>query len=127
MFRLSINGRIMRAVLKYVSMFMAAALLAGCTRQERFPSTAFQEGIPTRVSIQYESEVSIVETRADSGPNYENRIDNLYLFVFNSSGDRQALLENEDGDLRTSKGLITPNDGLDQTDIGIGRIEFIWR
>ena len=104
---------------------MAAALLAGCTRQERFPSTAFQEGIPTRVSIQYESEVSIVETRADSGPNYENRIDNIYLFVFNSSGDRQALLENEDGDLRTSKGLITPNDGLYRTDIGIGRIEFI--
>lgn len=87
-----------------------------------------EEGVPTHVSLGYAAQESIVETRAEQTPEYENRIENIYLFVFNSAGQRQPLLENIDGTLRGNS-LFTFSDGLNPTgdnlSNGAGTLEFV--
>lgn len=103
--------------------------LTGCYDKIGFEVTRpIEEGVPTHVSLGYAAQESIVETRAEQTPEYENRIENIYLFVFNSAGQRQPLLENIDGTLRGNS-LFTFSDGLNPTgdnlSNGAGTLEFV--
>ena len=103
--------------------------LTGCYDKIGFEVTRpIEEGVPTHVSLGYAAQENIVETRAEQTPEYENRIENIYLFVFNSAGQRQTLLENIDGTLRGSS-LFTFNGGLNPTEgnlsKGAGTLEFV--
>lgn len=74
-----------------------------CYIDERPFQNPVQEGIPVRVSLSYSSSGNVVETRSALPPEYENRIENIYLFVFNSAGVRQPLLNSiESGEERSS-------------------------
>ena len=86
----------MKIIVKYLVSLTVAILLYGCYMDERLFNESFQEGVPTVVTLGYVSSESIVQTRAALEPEYENRIENIYLFVFNSSGERQELLANLD-------------------------------
>lgn len=77
---------------------IATFILTGCQDDELFNNgRRIEEGIPTLVSLGYVSQESKLETRAARPEEYENRIENIYLFVFNSAGQRQPLLANLDG------------------------------
>ena len=116
---------------KYLAACLAtlALMLAGCQDEALFHiSRPIEEGIPTRVSLGYAAQENIIETRAAQDEEYENRIENIYLFVFNSAGQRQPLLENLDGTPRANN-LFTFNGGLnpdnDNLSNGTGNLEFV--
>lgn len=123
----------MKAVLGYMAYCVAAVLMmsvAGCSMNERLSLTddVVQEGIPVRVSLAYGAQENVVETRAAQSEDYENRIENLYLFVFNSAGQRQPLLLNTDGEERADnvfrfKGGLNPDES--NVSLGSGTVEFV--
>lgn len=120
----------MRIIVKYLVSLTVAILLYGCYMDERLFNESFQEGVPTVVSLGYVSSESIVQTRAALEPEYENRIENIYLFVFNSSGNRQKLLLNLDTpDQVRESNLFTPTDQMTPEDqnqaLGRGKITFV--
>lgn len=111
------------------SLMVMALILIGCQDEILFHSNRpVEEGIPTRVSLGYVSQESIILTRTEQTSEYENRIENIYLFVFNSAGQRQPLLRNMEGTPRTSN-LFTFNDGLnpegDNLSNGKGTLDFV--
>lgn len=123
----------MKAVLGYMAYCVAAVLMmsvAGCSMNERLSLTddVVQEGIPVRVSLAYGAQENVVETRAAQSEDYENRIENLYLFVFNSAGQRQPLLLNTDGEERADN-VFRFNRGLNpdgsNVSLGSGTVEFV--
>ena len=122
----------MERIDKIVRLFLMAVivLLTGSCVREIFPDNGLkiEEGIPTKVRLGYVSEESVLETRSSQTAEYENRIENIYLFVFNSSGQRQPLLKNMEGDLLESNlfdfnGMLTPDDG--NPSLGKGSLEFV--
>ena len=111
------------------SFLVMALILIGCQDEILFHSNRpIEEGIPTRVSLGYVSQESIILTRTEQTSEYENRIENIYLFVFNSAGQRQPLLQNMEGTPRASN-LFTFNDGLnpegDNLSNGKGTLDFV--
>lgn len=111
------------------SLMVMALVLIGCQDEILFHSNRpVEEGIPTRVSLGYVSQESIILTRTEQTSEYENRIENIYLFVFNSAGQRQPLLQNMEGNPRASN-LFTFNDGLnpkgDNLSNGKGTLDFV--
>lgn len=108
---------------------IATFILTGCQDDELFNNgRRIEEGIPTLVSLGYVSQESTLETRAARPEEYENRIENIYLFVFNSAGQRQPLLANLDGTKRESN-VFRFNGGLNPDDenvsLGTGSLEFV--
>ena len=91
---------------------------AGCQDEEMFGQRVV-EGIPTRVVLGHASLESTIETRAAQDAEYENRIENIYLFVFNAAGGRVDLDRN----------LFTPSDNLSPDNsnpsLGKGKLEFV--
>lgn len=111
------------------SLAAVALMLAGCQDEALFrASRPIEEGIPTRVLLGYAAQDNIIETRAEQTEEYENRIENIYLFVFNSAGQRQPLLQSTDGTPRANN-LFIFNGGLNPTDNnlskGTGDLEFV--
>lgn len=104
-------------------------LTAGCSMDERIPDgDKVAEGIPVRISLAYGAQENKVETRASQSVQYENRIENLYLFVFNSAEQRQPLLTDVNGTERTSNIFrfnngLTPDNG--NQSLGSGSVEFV--
>lgn len=120
----------MKIIVKYLVSLTVAILLYGCYMDERLFNESFEEGVPTVVTLGYVSSESIVQTRAALEPEYENRIENIYLFVFNSSGERQELLVNTDNPDQVRKSnLFTPTDQMTPEDqnqaLGRGKITFV--
>ena len=120
----------MKIIVKYLVSLTVAILLYGCYMDERLFNESFEEGVPTVVTLGYVSSESIVQTRAALEPEYENRIENIYLFVFNSSGERQELLVNTDNpDQVRESNLFTPTDQMTPEDqnqaLGRGKITFV--
>ena len=77
-------------------------MLQGCGMEEGKGFRGYvEEGVPVRVTLDYDSEENIAVTRAAQTAAYENRIENQYIFVFNSAGQRQPLLVNTAGEERT--------------------------
>lgn len=108
---------------------IATVALTGCREEELFDNgQRVEEGIPTRISLGYASQESTVEIRSAQETDYENRIENIYLFVFNSAGQRQPLLENTNGEERANS-LFNSTKGLypDESNMssGKGRLEFV--
>lgn len=124
----------MRMSRKYMAVGLIASLfVTGCQDDELVKADAWvEEGIPTQVRIGYISEESTLETRAAQTPEYERRIENIYLFVFNSAGQRQTLYESVESDVPRS-GLFIPGGagggGLypegDNVNNGKGNIQFV--
>lgn len=120
----------MKITAKYLVSLTVILLMYGCSMDERMFNDSFQEGVPTVVSLGYVSSESIVQTRAALEPEYENRIENIYLFVFNSSGVRQELLVNPDDPSQVrGSSLFKPGEQMipDQNNqaLGKGKISFV--
>lgn len=74
------------------SMIAVLALLgASCTDDTFMDNHGWvEEGIPVRVQLKFRAEAGDVMTRAEQTEEYENRIENAYIFVFDGSGKRVA-------------------------------------
>ena len=79
----------MRNIRTTVVFAVCALIMSGCTFDERL-TTPIKEGVPTKVQLGYCVEGGMPLTRAEQEPTYENRVDNLYIFVFDAEGNRVA-------------------------------------
>lgn len=91
------NGRIL---LLYVVFIAAVAVLSGCSRNETL-NIYMGDGTPVDVTIAYGVAQSPVYTKAAQDEQYEYRVENLYILVFDASGDR-VWIEDKDGNQRSS-------------------------
>ena len=67
---------------------LLVAELSSCTEEPLFEERArVTEGLPARVMLDFRSEKSRVETRAAQDATYEDRVNNLYVFIFNPAGE----------------------------------------
>lgn len=73
--------------------------LGGCTFDERL-AAPFKEGVPVNVVLSYEVAREIPLTRAEQEPEYENAVDNIYIFVFDAGGNRVWTTVDADNDTR---------------------------
>lgn len=46
-----------------------------------------QEGLPANITLGFKSQENTIVTRAERDPKYENRVDNIYMFIFDSQGN----------------------------------------
>lgn len=69
------------------------------------------EGLPANVILKFKSLENTVVTRAGRDPIYENRVDNIYVFIFDSQGNVHA------------RKFCTPGSGLsyDETNIEVDK------
>ena len=75
-----------------------ALVLSACTDDELIHfQKRVVEGIPTRVTLPFGVNVSPVYTRAAVASEYEYRVENLYVFVFDSNGNRVWTKDAPDG------------------------------
>lgn len=74
------------------SMIAVLALLGASCTDDTFIDNhgRVEEGIPVRVQLKFRAEAGDVMTRAEQTEEYENRIENAYIFVFDGSGKRVA-------------------------------------
>ena len=74
------------------SMIAVLALLGTSCTDDTFMDNhgRVEEGIPVRVQLKFRAEAGDVMTRAEQTEEYENRIENAYIFVFDGSGKRVA-------------------------------------
>ena len=74
------------------SMIAVLALLGASCTDDTFMDNhgRVEEGIPVRVQLKFRAEAGDVMTRAEQTEEYENRIENAYIFVFDGSGKRVA-------------------------------------
>lgn len=119
----------MKTITKNIVLLALTVLVYGCSMNERISDGPVREGIPTFVTLGYETPESTVETRAALDEEYENRIENIYLFVFNSSGQRQPLLVNTESDQERSSNLFLPTKQLfpdnNNPSLGTGELTFV--
>ena len=119
----------MEIVARKIAIMALMVLMYGCSMNERIFDEPFPEGIPTIVTLKYEAPENTVETRAALDEEYENRIENIYLFVFNSAGQRQPLLVNLESYEERSNNLFLPTDQLfpegGNQSLGSGELTFV--
>lgn len=75
--------------LLYGIMIAALALTGASCTDDTFMDDSrgrVEEGIPVRVQLKFRAEAGEVMTRAEQTPEYENRIENVYVFVFDAGG-----------------------------------------
>lgn len=90
----------MRKIIRYTAMLAAGMVfLGGCTFDERL-AAPFKEGVPVNVVLSYEVAREIPLTRAEQEPEYENAVDNIYIFVFDAGGNRVWTTVDADDDTR---------------------------
>lgn len=90
----------MRKIIRYTAMLAAGMVfLGGCTFDERL-TASFKEGVPVNVVLSYEVAREIPLTRAEQEPEYENAVDNIYIFVFDAGGNRVWTTVDADNDTR---------------------------
>ena len=111
----------MRKIIRYTAMLAAGMVfLGGCTFDERL-AAPFKEGVPVNVVLSYEVAREIPLTRAEQEPEYENAVDNIYIFVFDAGGNRVWTTVDADNDTRlaffsrTQQG-VSGIEGYDQGD-----------
>lgn len=74
--------------------------------------TRVEEGLPASVQLGFQAEESPVITRAEQDAEYENRVDNIYVLVFDGAGDRHFGKFCTDGDgLSYADGTTGDNSG----------------
>lgn len=52
-----------------------------------YDDTKVVEGLPASIILGFNSQENTVVTRAERDPKYENRVDNIYMFIFDSQGN----------------------------------------
>lgn len=103
--------------MKYICLYILVCLVAfftfaSCTDDELFASSQHVvEGLPTCVSLPYAVQTSPVYTRAAQDSMYEYRVENLYILVFDSYGNRISTTD----DSGNQKSFFTVNSGLSVT------------
>lgn len=87
------------------SMIAVLALLGASCTDDTFMDNhgRVEEGIPVRVQLKFRAEAGDVMTRAEQTEEYENRIENAYIFVFDGSGKRVT---------EVTPSFVTENSGL---------------
>lgn len=95
---------------KYIQCLLGILfLLTGCYDDELFTrKPEVEEGILTRVSLKYQVEANQVITRAAQDDEYEFRVENMYIMVFDGSGNRLDLIGGKNF-FTNSSGLIVNN------------------
>lgn len=69
-------------------LLLLATLFGACTKDLSMDGSGnMQEGLPAQITLNFQAEENRVETRAAQDPTYENRVNNLYVFIFNPAGD----------------------------------------
>ena len=74
-------------------------LFASCTDEEIFQGSGVTEGVPTTVDISVGTAANTAKTRSALLESEERKIYNLYLWVFNSSGNVECSREYSRADL----------------------------
>ena len=116
---------------KYSILFLLGQmilLLNSCTVEELYIMPV-QEGIPTTVTLNYNVSQEQVMTRAAQSAEYENRVDNMYVFVFDSDGNRVTTVDNDDHNnplsfFTTSNGLSVTNGDGSEGNLTKGSVTF---
>ncbi len=72
-------------------------MICGCTFDERLTQPV-KEGVPTTVQLGYSVDGALPMTRAEQDASYENDVNNLYIFVFDSNGSRVRTTDDNDND-----------------------------
>jgi hypothetical protein len=63
-------------------------LMISCERENLFPeSELVEEGLPAEISLNFKSQENNIVSRAERDSVDEYRVNNVYLFIFNSDGD----------------------------------------
>lgn len=63
-------------------------LMISCERDNLFPENEMvEEGLPAGVSLNFKSQENDIVSRAGRDPQDENRVNNVYLFIFSSDGN----------------------------------------
>lgn len=116
------------------SMIMVLVLLGVSCTDDTFMDNRgrVEEGIPVRVQLNFQTEAGQVITRAEQSEEYENRIENAYVFVFDGGGNivykkfftEGSELSFANGDPNHSSGTITFNTKSmnDATIVGIANL-----
>ena len=87
----------------FMALSVLAAVVTGCVEEDLWVrNTAVEEGLPVTATLNFAVEQEKVITRAAQDPYYENRVENMYVLIFDASGNRI--------DLKTS--FFTLDNGL---------------
>lgn len=87
----------MRNIINTVLSAACALMICGCTFDERLTQPV-KEGVPTTVQLGYSVDGALPMTRAEQDASYENDVNNLYVFVFDSNGSRVRTTDDNDND-----------------------------
>ena len=86
-------------------------LFASCTDEEIFQGSGVTEGVPTTVDISVGTAANTAKTRSALLESEERKIYNLYLWVFNSSGNVECSREYSRADLIQAATDLTTSTG----------------
>lgn len=86
-------------------------LFASCTDEEIFQGSGVTEGVPTTVDISVGTAANTAKTRSALLESEEKKIYNLYLWVFNSSGNVECSREYSRADLIQAATDLTTSTG----------------
>ena len=87
------------------------SLFASCTDEEIFQGSGVTEGVPTTVDISVGTAANTAKTRSVLLESEERKIYNLYLWVFNSSGNVECSREYSRADLIQAATDLTTSTG----------------
>ena len=87
----------MRNIINTVLSAACALMICGCTFDERLTQPV-KEGVPMTVQLGYSVDGALPMTRAEQDASYENDVNNLYIFVFDSNGSRVRTTDDNDND-----------------------------
>lgn len=87
------------------------SLFASCTDEEIFQGSGVTEGVPTTVDISVSTAANTAKTRSVLLESEERKIYNLYLWVFNSSGNVEYSREYSRADLIQAATDLTTSTG----------------
>ena len=68
--------------------FLLFAVEVSCVKEELAPESRVEEGLPARISLNFNAKSSAVVTRAVQDETIESRVSNIYLFIFDSAGNK---------------------------------------
>ena len=92
-------------------LLLVLSLFASCTDEEIFQGSGVTEGVPTTVDISVGTAANTAKTRSVLLESEERKIYNLYLWVFNSSGNVEYSREYSRADLIQAATDLTTSTG----------------
>lgn len=119
--------------IKMIALWTVILLFTACQDDMPFRNTdRIQEGIPTTVKLGFQASKATVETRAAQDQKYEDRVDNVFILIFDEDGkihDRffckpgSGLSYDDGNDLKSSGSLTFTTTSLNNaTIVGIANL-----